>query len=116
MKTLRIYHYMEGEMRVYITLGEFISSRRKRMRLTQEKLAELVNVSKSAIAKWETDGGIPDRANLMGLADVFKVSIDDLYVIIDENYIPVDKEVNITSEIIAVLESHGYTVIKPEEK
>ena len=44
------------------SLGHFISLRRKHMRLTQEELAEKVGVSKSAIAKWETDGGLPDRA------------------------------------------------------
>ena len=47
-----------------MSLGQFISIRRKRMLMTQEELAKKTNVSKSAIAKWETDGGIPDRDNL----------------------------------------------------
>ncbi len=40
-----------------MSLGQFISIRRKRMLMTQEELAKKTNVSKSAIAKWETDGG-----------------------------------------------------------
>ena len=47
-----------------LSLGQYISARRKHMRLTQEELADKVGVSKSAIAKWETDGGLPDRDNL----------------------------------------------------
>lgn len=52
-----------------MSLGRFIATRRKRMSLTQEELAATLNVSKSAIAKWETDGGIPDRDNLYKLAE-----------------------------------------------
>ena len=61
-----------------ISLGKFIAKRRKIMRLTQEELAKRIGVSKSAIAKWETDGGLPDRDNLRKLSDVINVSIDDL--------------------------------------
>ena len=57
------------------SLGRFISARRKKMRLTQEELADKVNVSKSAVAKWETDGGLPDRDNLKRIAEVMNVSI-----------------------------------------
>ena len=86
------------------------------MRLTQEELADEVGVSKSAIAKWETDGGLPDRDNLRRLAEVMKVSVDELHRIIGQT----EKKggsfnVNITPEVIAVLESYGYKVIRPGE-
>ena len=48
------------------------------MSLTQEELAATLNVSKSAIAKWETDGGIPDRDNLYKLAETMGVSVNDM--------------------------------------
>lgn len=48
------------------------------MSLTQEELAATLNVSKSAIAKWETDGGIPDRDNLYKLAETMGVSVNDV--------------------------------------
>lgn len=104
-------------MEIRMTLGEFIAKRRKYMRLTQERLAEEIHVSKSAIAKWETDGGIPDRDNLKNLADALKVSLEDMYRIMDSKDIDeIDLEVNITSEVIATLESYGYVVIKPNRK
>ena len=68
-----------------MTFGKYISHKRKEMQMTQEELATKLHVSKSAIAKWETDGGIPDRDNLKKLAKVMKVSVDELYKIIDKS-------------------------------
>lgn len=100
-----------------MSLGEFIAKRRKHMRLTQEKLAEMMHVSKSAVAKWETDGGIPDRDNLKNLAEVLNITVDDLYRIINsQNADRVNIEVNITNDVIAALESYGYIVISPDTK
>ena len=65
-----------------LTLGQFIAQRRKSLGWTQEQLADKVNVSKSAIAKWETDGGIPDRDNLYRLSNAIKISMTDLHMII----------------------------------
>ena len=99
------------------SFGSFISNRRKHMGLTQEELAKKVGVSKSAIAKWETDGGFPDRDNLQSLSEVINVSVDNLNRIIKNT--PVlcyESGVNITADIISILESYGYTVIRPNEK
>ena len=98
-------------------LGKFIAKRRKFMRLTQEELAQRIGVSKSAIAKWETDGGLPERDNLRKLSEVLNVSVDDLHRIINRD----DKgnfelSVNITTDVIATLESYGYKVIRPDEQ
>jgi len=104
-----------GENRM--SLGRFIADRRKAMRMTQEELAEKLHVSKSAVAKWETNGGIPDRDNLKELSTVINVSIDDLYRIIKStNEKDIDLEINITTEVIALLESYGYKVIRPNEE
>ena len=65
-----------------ISLGRFIAARRKRLHMTQEDLAQRIHVSKSAVAKWETDGGIPDRDNLYKLAEIMGVSVDDLHLLI----------------------------------
>ncbi len=100
-----------------MSLGQYISTRRKHMRLTQEELADKVGVSKSAIAKWETDGGLPDRDNLRRIAEVMEVSVDELHRIIERtNMKNVDYNVNITPEVIAALESYGYKLIRPGEK
>lgn len=59
-------------------LGEKIKDARKQCGLSQEQLAEKMNVSRSAIAKWETDKGLPDLENLKMLSSFLNVSIDYL--------------------------------------
>ena len=54
-----------------MNLGEKIKERRKQAGLTQEQLAERLNVSRQAITKWETNKGIPDIANLIAISDEF---------------------------------------------
>lgn len=99
-----------------MSLGSFIADRRKYLRMTQEELADKIHVSKSAIAKWETNGGIPDRDNIQKLALAINVSVDDLYRIINSaNCKDIDLDVNITAEVIALLESYGYKIIRPED-
>jgi transcriptional regulator with XRE-family HTH domain len=101
-----------------LSLGQFISTRRKHMRLTQEELADQVGVSKSAIAKWETDGGLPDRDNLRRISEVMDVSVDELHRIIEQPETNHKDffDVNITLEVIKALESYGYKVIRPGEE
>lgn len=48
-----------------MTMGAKIKQLRSKKGLSQEKLAEKLNVSRSAVAKWEADGGIPEIDNLL---------------------------------------------------
>lgn len=61
-----------------MTLGEKIREARRKCGLSQEQLAEKMSVSRSAIAKWETDKGLPDVGNLKILARLLSVSVDRL--------------------------------------
>lgn len=61
-----------------MTLGEKLKEARKQASLSQEQLAERLGVSRSAVAKWETDNGIPDVGNLKVIAQLLDVSIDYL--------------------------------------
>ena len=61
-----------------MTLGEKIKEARKQCGLTQEQLAEKMALSRSAIAKWESNTGLPDVDNLKLLAQLLNVSIDYL--------------------------------------
>lgn len=61
-----------------MTLGERIRHYRKREDLSQEALAEKLNVSRQAITKWENDNGVPDIDNLIALSRLMGVSIDEL--------------------------------------
>lgn len=61
-----------------MTLGEKLKHARKQSCLSQEQLSEKMAVSRSAIAKWETNKGIPDVENLKALAVLLNVSVDYL--------------------------------------
>ena len=68
-----------------MNLGEKIKRLRKENNLSQEQLAEKLNVSRQAISKWEANKAYPDIENLILLRKIFDVTLDDL--IIDENNI-----------------------------
>lgn len=61
-----------------MTLGDKIRQARKNCGLSQEQLADRLAVSRSAVAKWETDKGLPDVGNLKILARLLGVSVDYL--------------------------------------
>ena len=65
-----------------ISLGEKIRKARLEAGLTQEELSELLMVSRAAVAKWETNRGLPDIENLKFIASALSVSVDYL---LDEN-------------------------------
>jgi transcriptional regulator with XRE-family HTH domain len=66
-----------------MTFGEKLKKSRNEAGLSQEKLAELIMVSRSAVAKWETDKGMPDINNLKLIAQALNISID--YLLDNEN-------------------------------
>ncbi|MBR2700651.1 MAG: helix-turn-helix domain-containing protein [Erysipelotrichaceae bacterium] len=61
-----------------MTFGEKLKNARKEAGLSQEKLAEKLSVSRSAVAKWEADNGMPDVNNLKAMAVLLNTSIDYL--------------------------------------
>ena len=61
-----------------MSFGEKLKSARVEAGYTQEELAYKLMVSRAAIAKWESDRGMPDIANLKALAESLNVSIDYL--------------------------------------
>ena len=74
---IHLCHQTQG--RPYImNFAEKIKALRKQFKFSQEQLAEKLNVSRQAITKWETEGGLPDIENLMAIALLFSVSIDEL--------------------------------------
>lgn len=61
-----------------MTFGEKLKQARTQAGLTQEQLAETISVSRSAVAKWESDKGLPDIENLRAIAQLLHVSVDYL--------------------------------------
>ncbi len=58
--------------------NEKLHELRKKKGLTQEELAELLYVSRTAISKWESGRGYPNIDSLKAIAKFFGVSIDEL--------------------------------------
>lgn len=61
-----------------MTLGQKIQKMRTDTGLSQSQLADALNVSRSAVAKWENDNGTPDIDNLKLLAEYFRTDVDRL--------------------------------------
>ena len=58
--------------------GKEIARLRKEKGFSQEKLAELLGVSRQAVTKWESGKTNPDTENLLAIAEIFGVSLDEL--------------------------------------
>ncbi len=61
-----------------MSLGETIYRLRTEKNLSQGDLAELLEVSRQSVSKWENDSAVPDLAKIVKLSEVFEVSLDEL--------------------------------------
>ena len=61
-----------------MTLGEKITTLRKKKRLSQANLARAAAISRDAVSKYERDEMMPSLENAKRIADVLKVSLDHL--------------------------------------
>ncbi|WP_235860795.1 helix-turn-helix domain-containing protein [Peptoniphilus porci] len=68
-----------------MTFGENIKNLRIKNNLTQKELAEKLNLSRPTIGRYESDERFPDRETIIDLAELFDVSIDEMFG--RENYI-----------------------------
>ncbi len=59
-------------------IGERIYKYREKCGLSQLELAELLDVSRQSVSKWETEAAIPELAKLIRMAEIFGVSLDAL--------------------------------------
>lgn len=55
-----------------------LKSLRKKHNLSQEKLANLLKVSKQSVYKWENEMNKPDSENLKRIAEFFNITVDEL--------------------------------------
>ena len=60
------------------SIGETIASLRKKKGMTQNELAEKMNVTDKAVSKWERDLSCPDVNTISRLAEVLNTSVDEL--------------------------------------
>ncbi len=61
-----------------MSLGETIYKLRTEKSLSQGDLAEMLDVSRQSISKWENNSAVPDLDKLIKLGEIFGVSLDEL--------------------------------------
>ncbi len=62
-----------------MSIGSKIAQYRKQLNITQDALAQKLQVTNQAVSKWESDQCCPDISLLPRLADIFGISIDELF-------------------------------------
>ncbi|MDD6656314.1 MAG: helix-turn-helix transcriptional regulator [Lachnospiraceae bacterium] len=90
-----------------MSLGENLQFLRKKNDITQEQLAEKLEVSRQSVSKWESDTTYPEMDKLLQICQMFHCSVDDmlqkdissLYVEDKANY---DKHMNSFSKMISL--------------
>ena len=63
-----------------MTIGEKLLNLRKQKNLSQEEVANCLNVSRQTISKWETDQSTPDLDKIGPLCELFEISADELII------------------------------------
>ena len=89
-------------------IGKFIAEKRKENKLTQEQLAEQLNISKNAVSKWERGINLPDVSIMQDLCKILNITLNELFIgekILDEKY----KEVA-DSNLLNALENSSFTL------
>ncbi len=61
-----------------MNIGEKIISYRKKMNYSQEKLAEMLGVTRQTLSNWEDNITVPDLKQAKKLADIFHIAVDEL--------------------------------------
>ena len=59
-------------------IGAFIAKKRREQNLTQEQLAEKLNVSNKTVSKWETGKAMPDYSVIELLCKTLNISVSEL--------------------------------------
>ena len=70
---------MKGGVEVdQVKIGNFLKKLRKEKGITQEQLAEILNVSGRTVSRWETGNNMPDISILVYIADYYDISIPEI--------------------------------------
>lgn len=59
-----------------MTIGEKLKECRKNKKMTQQEVAELLNIKQATYNGYENDKHLPDIKTLIKLADIYKTSLD----------------------------------------
>lgn len=96
-----------------MSIGERITELRKNSGLSQGQLADIMDVSRQAVSKWETDQASPDTINLIRLSDVLNADVEYLAsgkkakpkftpIVINYEYTPRNTKERIVEKVVEV--------------
>ena len=61
-----------------LNIGTVLAAHRKEKGVTQEEVAAFAGVSKASVSKWENGTSDPSTSNLIALAKLFQISVQEL--------------------------------------
>ena len=61
-----------------IKIGSFLKELRQEKGMTQEQLAEYLNVSNRSVSRWETGSNLPDLSMLITLAEYYDIAVGEI--------------------------------------
>lgn len=62
-----------------IKIGRFIAECRKNKEMTQNQLAEMLNITNKSVSKWENGNCLSDTSLYEPLCDILGITIDELF-------------------------------------
>ena len=89
-------------------IGKFITACRKEKKLTQEELAEKLNVSNKSVSRWENGKNMPDYSVLNDLCNILDININEL--------LSGEKDNNETIENLDMILKEYYKMKKQKER
>lgn len=94
-----------------MSLGTNINYLRKQKKLTQEQLAEKMNVTRQTVSRWETDKVVPEFAKLVDISSVFSCNLDALV----KEELSAQREIysDIKIKRVASFKMASYVIISP---
>ena len=82
-----------------IKIGNYISKKRKEKNITQEQLAEQLNVSNKTVSKWECGKSLPDYSVVEALCSALDISTSELFSGVDNSQLNENKMIDMLERI-----------------
>ena len=60
------------------SIGQFLAALRKANGMTQQEIADRLNVSNKAVSRWERDECTPELSLIPSIAEIFGITVDEL--------------------------------------
>lgn len=77
-------------------LGEKIKNERKKRNISQQKIADYLNISRQAVSRWENNVSLPDLTTLVLIAKYFEIPLESFT---EEDQTPVKDEKESDNEV-----------------